>query len=58
MYLKFCAKKLAIQSVNDLYSWKSNGTSVAEGSFLKEGGVPTFFYVAVFTDIYNGTHAL
>ena len=33
-----------------------NGTSVTEGSFLKTGGVSTFFFVANFTDNYNATH--
>jgi hypothetical protein len=58
---------VTIQSVNDLYGYEFklyypndilNGTNVAQGPFLKTGGVPTLFDVAHFTDNYNATHGL
>lgn len=55
---------VSIQSVKNLFGWEFklyypnsvlNGTTVGEGSFLKAGGVSTFFLVASFTDDYNAT---
>jgi len=55
---------ITVQDVTDLYGWEFklyypndilNGTSVAEGPFLKSGGVPTFFLLHEFTDAYNQT---
>jgi hypothetical protein len=55
---------VSIQGVMNLYGWEFklyypngmlNGTAVAEGPFMKVGGVSTFFLVASFTDDYNAT---
>jgi hypothetical protein len=35
-----------------------NGTSVTEGSFLKQSGQNPFFYVEAFTDHYNSTYGI
>jgi acyl-coenzyme A thioesterase PaaI-like protein len=57
---------VTVSNVYDLVGWefklyylsaKLNGTSVAEGPFLKQGG-NTFFYVVNFTDNYNATHGM
>ena len=53
---------ISIQNVNNLYAWELklyypsdilNGTTVAEGPFLKTENQPTFFRVLEFTDEYN-----
>jgi hypothetical protein len=57
---------VTVSNVHDLVGWefklyylsaKLNGTGVAEGPFLKQGG-NTFFYVVNFTDNYNATHGI
>jgi len=57
---------ITIVNVVDLCGWDFtlyysnsvlNGTSIAEGSFLRTGG-NTYFYVSNFTDAYNDTHGL
>ncbi|GEM_PF-2626585 len=55
---------VSIADVSNLYAYSlklyynstlMNGTEVAEGPFLKSGGVQTFFNIANFTDHYNST---
>jgi hypothetical protein len=56
---------VTVKSVQNLSAWEAklfypndvlNGTSVAQGPFLKAGGEQTFFWVGNFTDNYNATH--
>jgi hypothetical protein len=58
---------ISVRDVENLYAWALklyypndilSGTNAAEGSFLKAGGVSTFFDVHNFTDNYNATHGL
>jgi hypothetical protein len=58
---------VTVQNVNDLFGFEFklhypnnilNGTSVTQGSFLKAGGIQTFFVVPSFTDHYNATHGI
>ena len=55
---------ISIENITNLYAWEFklyypnsvlNGTTVAEGPFLKTGGVSTFFIWPEFTDNYNET---
>lgn len=56
---------VTVQNVENLYGWELklyyprdliNGTSAAEGSFLKQDGIFTFFGVHEFKDEFNETH--
>jgi|SRR5271157_729804 len=58
---------ITVQNVENLYGYGFelyypndvlNGTRATEGSFLKTGGISTFFSVANFTDNYNATDGL
>lgn len=58
---------VTIQNVNDLFGYEFklyypnnvlNGTSVTQGSFLKTGGIQTFFVVPTFNDQFNATHGI
>jgi len=58
---------VTIENVDDLYAWEIklyypndilNATAVAEGPFLKTGGMPTFLHLLNFTDNYSATHGL
>ena len=58
---------ITVENVENLYGYEFrmyypndvlNGTSVTQGPFLKAGGAQPWFYVANFTDNYNGTNGL
>lgn len=58
---------VTIQSVENLYGYEFklyypndilNGTDATQGSFLKTGGVLTFFTVASFADDYNASNGI
>lgn len=56
---------ITVSDVTDLFAWQFrlfyqsavlNGTDIAEGPFLAQGGVTPFFIITNFTDNYNATH--
>jgi hypothetical protein len=58
---------VTVQGIENLYGYEFklyypnnvlNGTSATQGTFLKTGGVSTFFSVSTFADNYNVTHGL